>query len=470
MEVKLVRIRRFDIRFATRSVRLPVIRSLTRTTQLGVLAACLAAAFAPARGADLWTVYEMALSQDPTFQAEERTLEAERQQIPIARAPLLPRLGASASRTRQRDELSAPDTPFVIQGSETFDSDEYSIQLTQPLFDWQKYTGYQQAQAQTQVAEYQFSVATQDLLLRVSRRYFAVLAAQDNLGVAVAERKAVARQLELADERLQVGLGTTTDLFDAQARFSLAEATEISAQNLLHDANQALIEVVGEFSEALAPLKAQSPLEPPDPNDVETWIGMALENNLEYLISRQQVKVAESELKRQRAGHYPWVDFIVQHNNVDASGSISGPGSERTSTDALIQLNVPILEGGAVVARAREAGLRLQAAHKREEAARRAVERNIRDSFLGVTSSIRQVQALDRAVTASESSLEAKNEGFAAGLDTNLDVLDAQRDLFRAKRDYLRARYDYILNWLRLKQVQGALDEEDLRQVNGWLG
>ncbi|MDH3639829.1 MAG: TolC family outer membrane protein, partial [Gammaproteobacteria bacterium] len=402
--------------------------------------------------------------------AEERTLAAEQQQIPIARAPLLPQLIARASRVRQRDELSAPGQPFIVQGSETFYSDEYSIQLTQPLFDWQKYTGYKQAQAQTEVAEFEFNVARQELLLRVSRRYFAVLAAQDNLGVAVAERKAVARQLELADERLQVGLGTTTDLFDAQARFSLAEATEISAQNFLHDANQALIEVVGEFSEALTPLKAQTPLEPPDPNDVEAWIRMALENNLEYLISRQVVEVAENELKRQRAGHYPWVDFIVQHNNVDADGSISGPGNERTSTDALIQLNVPILEGGAVVSRAREAGFRLQAAQKRNEAARRAVERSTRATFSDVTSSIRQVQAFDRAVTASESALEAKNEGFAAGLDTNLDVLDAQRDLFRVKRDYLRARYDYILNWLRLKQVQGMLNEEDLRQVNGWLG
>ncbi len=435
-----------------------------------VLAVSLGTPLAPAHGADLWAVYEMALGQDPTFQAEERTLEAERQQIPIARAPLLPSVTARAGRIRQRDELSAPDTPFVVQGSETFNSSEYSIQLLQPLFDWQKYSGYQQAQAQTQVAEYQFSVASQDLLLRVARRYFAVLAAQDNLGVAVAERKAVARQLELADERLQVGLGTTTDLFDAQARFSLAQAAEIAAQNLLEDANQALVEVVGEFSEALAPLKAQSPLEAPEPNDVEVWIRMALQNNLEYLISRQQVEVAVNELKRQRAGHYPWVDFIVQHNNVDARGSISGPGSERTSTDALIQLNVPILEGGAVVARAREAGLRLQAAHKREEAARRAVERSTRAAFLDVASSILEVQALDRAVTASESALEAKNEGFAAGLDTNLDVLDAQRDLFRAKRDYLRARYNYILNWLRLKQVQGTLNEGDLRQVNGWLG
>lgn len=422
-----------------------------------------------AAATDLWGVYELAVAQDPTFQAEERVLQAERQRIPQARSALLPELNASAGRVRNTDELSAPGQPFIVQGEETFYSDEYDITLTQPLFNRSAYLAYKQSQTLTQVAVFQFDVARQDLILRVARRYFAVLASKDNLGVAAAERKAVARQLELADERLQVGLGTTTDLFEAQARFRLAEAEEISAQNLVEDARQALVEVVGEFPEALLPLKPESPLDPPDPNIMEPWIKRALDNNLEFLISKQNVDVATQELKRQRAGHFPSLDLVVRRNKVDAGGSISGPGSERTSTDALVQLNVPIFAGGGVVARSREAALRLQAAEKRMEAAQRATERGTRAAFLDVTTSVREVQALDQAVTASESALEAKNEGFAAGLETNLDVLDAQRDLFRAKRDFLRARYDYILNWLRLKQVAGTLNEDDLRRVNEWL-
>ena len=45
-------------------------------------------------------------------------------------------------------------------------------------------------------------------------------------------------------------------------------------------------------------------------------------------------------------------------------------------------------------------------------------------------------------------------------------MLDAQRDLFQAQRDYLRERYDYIRQMLKLEELAGTLDEEDVRRVN----
>ncbi len=419
--------------------------------------------------ADLWDVYQLAVKNDPAFQADRLTYEADLQNEVQARALLLPTISVTGVRVRNRDKLTAPDVPFSVGGRAYFDSNAYSLSLRQPVYDQVKILGYRQARAASKSAAIQFQIDSQNLILRVAVRYLAVLAAQDNLGLASAERKAVARQLELADERLQVGLGTSTDLYDAQARFRLAEAEEISARKLLDDARQALAELIGQVPERLRAIKADAPLSPPVPDNLQAWVSSAYAGNLDLALSQQTAGVAEQEIRLQRAGHYPSLDFVVTHNVNDAKGSISGPGSESTVTDALLELSIPLVQGGAVVSRTKEARLRYEAALRDVEAARRAAERNTRAEYLDVISNIRRVEALDQAVTASKSALEAKEEGFAAGLNTNLDVLDAQRDLFRAERDHLKARYDYILNRLRLKQVVGALRESDLRQASNWL-
>jgi len=431
-----------------------------------ITAVCMASFAAHAE--DLWDVYQLAKQNDPAFQAAQLTFQAEQQNIPIARSALLPSLDATASHGRKRDK-NVSSQPFLTQGTASYTADDYSLEFSQSLFDWGKWQGFKQAKSLVEVARFQFENARLELALRVAVRYFAVLAAQDNLEVASSERLANTRQLELAQERLEVGLGTKTDLYDAEARFRLAQSQEISARNQVDDAQRALAEVTGAMPGTLAKLNADQTLAVPQPAEPDHWVQKALDGNLDLFISRQQEQVAQHALKISQAGHLPSLDLVADHDYVDNQGSVAGPGSARTNTYARIQLTVPLLQGGSVLATTKQARLRFEAAQRQTERALRLTERNARSSYLGITTSVQQVKALGQAVVASESALEAKQEGFQAGLNTNIDVLNGQRDLYLAKRDYLNARYNYILNWLRLKQVLGSLSEEDLRQTRAWL-
>ena len=132
-------------------------------------------------------------------------------------------------------------------------------------------------------------------------------------------------------------------------------------------------------------------------------------------------------------------------------------------------MDIPFYQGGLIDARVREAAENLNAARSDHEAAVRDLRRDTRQTFLGVKSRLRRIDALAEAVRAGENALLAKEESFAAGLTTNIAVLDAQRDLFRAQRNYLKERYDYIRQMLELEELSGNLDEEDVRRVNALL-
>lgn len=440
-----------------------------------LLVLCFVALVRTAAAIDIISIYELALANDATFGADAAEYRAEQQAPTTARSLLLPALSAGAGLGRVRDERTggndfAAGGDVVTDGSATFGSTDYYIQFRQSIYDRRKILTYRQSKTRAAESDVDFAIARQDLIIRTVDRYFAVLAARDNIDLTVANRKALQRQLELAEERLQVGLGTTTDLFEAQARFSLAEAEEIEAYNLLENARQSLAELIGGVPpSALVRLKSDAPLISPQPNDIDIWVQRALANNLELTASKRTEEIALQEIEREKAGHLPVLDFVVNHNVIDDDGSISGPAFRTEGTDAMVQLTLPILEGGAVVSRTKEAGFRYQAAQERTETARRSAEQIARSAFLNTITRIRQVEALDKAVLANESAVEAKQEGFNAGLNTNIDVLDAQRDLFRAQRDHLRSRYDYILNRLALEAVVGDLRRDDIVQVNSWL-
>src|SRR4029079_13936486 len=74
-------------------------------------------------------------------------------------------------------------------------------------------------------------IAEQDLIVRLSQAYFAVLAPQETLASAQANRRAISEQLASAKRNFEVGTATITDTREAQARFDLANAQEIAADN-----------------------------------------------------------------------------------------------------------------------------------------------------------------------------------------------------------------------------------------------
>lgn len=434
----------------------------------GALAATALTVPATAVAADLWSIYTLARDNDTDFQAQKFTYQAEQQVLPQARAAFRPSVTASAGGARGSEELKT-DIQFANEGRASFYSENASIGVRQSLYDRQNRVGVDQATQQVEAASLALLGAEQELLLRVARRYFAVLAARDNVGLALSNKTAIARQLELAQERLEVGLGTRTDLFDAQARFQIAEAEEIVAQNLLDDTRRALVEITAEIPSELAVLRDDAPLLAPDPDDVQHWVDRAMRANVPLSLQRLNVQIAQMEISRQRSARGPVVALNLEYRYNNTDGSIGGPGAQRDATDLGVQVTVPLYRGGFISASAQQALHRYDAALQVLEGRERAALRGTRTAFGDVISTIRLVRALQQAVAAGESALQAKQEGFAAGLNTNLDVLDAQRDLFQDERDYLVARYTYILNLLNLEQVAGSLTESNLRQINTWL-
>ncbi|KAI5916284.1 TolC family outer membrane protein [Thauera sp. 2A1] len=427
------------------------------------LLVCLAGLFSTgALAADLLQVYRDALANDAKFAAARAQREAGQEKVVQGLSGLLPQIGAAAStnwnQANARTSLGSFDRDYNSNG--------YSVQLTQPLFRWQNWVQYKQGELQTALADSQFGLARQDLVLRVADAYFNVLNAQDALAAVTQLRTAAGEQLQLAKTSFEVGTVTITDVHEAQSRFDLASAQEIAAQNQLEVARQTLAQIIGKQPDALAGLRPGVELQRPQPDNIADWVSAAEAGSLGVQSQQLAREIAAREVERAQAGHLPTVDVVASYG-LNRRPAITTDRSEATTIG--LQLNVPLYSGGRTSSLTREAAaLRLKADSDLEDA-RRSAALAARQSWLGVTSGLAQVKALEAARVSSTSSLEANKLGYEVGVRINIDVLNAQSQLADTQQKLARARYDTLLAQLRLKAAAGTLGEDDVQAINALL-
>ena len=411
------------------------------------------------RGADLITVYDEAIRTNPQLAAAAANLEAVRERRPQALAGLLPEVLVDGSLSRLRVKNLNQSQPADRSTNRTA-----GINLTQPLFRYDRWIQLKQSDSEIAGAEAAYLAAEQELMIQVAERYFQVLDAQDNLKFAESEKKAIGRQLDQATQRFEVGLIAITDVKAAQARYDLSVSQEIQAISGLVEAKDSLREVVGTYYDRLAPLTAELELVRPQPESSDSWVDKAKQQNLSILTAEAAAELARQEISRQRAGHYPTLDLNAGSNYRDTG--IGVVPVERYDNEIGVQLNIPVYQGGAVNSRTREARNRFQEATEQLQQEIRSAELETRNAYRGVMTDIAQVQALGKSLESTEIAVEAEEAGFEVGTRTIVDVLDATRENFLARLNYARARYLYVVDQLRLKRAAGILSREDMLDVN----
>jgi outer membrane protein len=286
------------------------------------------------------------------------------------------------------------------------------------------------------------------------------------VGLVDAQKTAISEQLQQAKRNFDVGSATITDTLEAQSRYDLTGAQEIAAQNNLEIKRSALQQLINSAPGELDHLGKDLTLEAPQPASMEKWVSEAQLTSLQLAIAQAGAEIADREVSRNRGGHLPTVDLVANYSKNNANGSSFGIGTDTTSKTVGVQLNMPLFEGGAINSKWREAEANRERARQELENARRNVEQQTRQAYLGVVSGIAQVQALKQAVTSSQSVLDASKLGQEVGVRTNLDVLNAQQQLYSTRRDLYQAQYNYLMSELRLKQAVGTLGEADLGKVS----
>ncbi|MEL7184886.1 MAG: TolC family outer membrane protein [Pseudomonadota bacterium] len=439
------------------------------------------AVIGPASAASLLEIYQQALQSDPSIHEAEARRMAALEAKPQARGAYLPQVGFGSTYTDSTregpDVVVDPQTqiPVVVTATNEADSLQWGFSLRQTLFRWDQIVNIKRANKTVARAEAVREAAQQDLIVRVAQRYFDVLAAEDRLTSINADRRAIARRLEQAKQRFEVGLIAITDVQESQAAYDQSIADEIAAKRSLATARNFLREITGEYVSELKAPGDDFPLNTPSQSE-QDWVTLSMNQNLNLVASRLDEQLARDEIAFRRNGHYPTLDLVANSGETEVDTRYSAPGqpvftnnSTTTSDSISLQFNIPIFSGGSTSSRVREAVYLHRASLEQLQRVTRETERQARDSYLGVLSERSRVNALRQAVSSSQTALEATQAGYEVGTRTIVEVLNSQFAVYAAITNYYQSRYDYIMNVLRLKQAAGNLQIQDLEEIDEWL-
>lgn len=409
---------------------------------------------------DLAGLYREARLEDPRVLAAYARARAASEQQREALGGLLPQLSAQSNVNRilRKDDAAR----------EIYDNKSYSLSLTQYLYNKTAWEGWQKAKSVTAQKGAQAEDSHAEATVDLAKRYFVALAADDELELVQAERRATQKNLDRVNMLYERQMAKITDQLDLKARVDALAAQEVDARNQVQVSREALSEIVGRrIDERLSRVRndvaLQAPVAP-----LANFVSQAMEANPLLKAYQSGAEAADAAVREGKGGHYPQlsVSLSAQQSDVGYDNTLT-PRSD--SYVATLGVKVPIYSGGSTSARVRGLYDDQLVAEQELEGVRRQVVKETTTAYLTAQASVEKIRANKNALSSAQQSSIAAQKAFAYGVVNAVDVLTSVQNEFKARRDLLKSQYDFITNLFMLNRWSGQLNQESVDSVNVWL-
>jgi outer membrane protein len=447
---------------------------------------------------DLIQLYQEAAFSDPVLNAARFNYVASKELYWQGLSLLLPQANATPGATRYYQHGVGQTVVATGPGnSRVFDQKNYTVTLTQPLFNLGALEAFKQGDLNTKIADMRFYLAQQDLIIRASQAYFDALTSQDNVELYRNKKGLIKQQLDAAQAKFDAGLATIVDVNTAQAALDLATSQEIGAQADLVVKRGVLEQLVGHPVGPLRPLVKEAKIDGvlkdprskskdgkgnpiadsvnpqlPPGQTLEDWINQAEAANFNVLAGQLTVNLAESTYRASQALNYPSLNLVGTsgYNTSNGTPNSYTPANTNVYNNTIaLQLAIPLVSGGFNSSVIRQNAALVDQAKANYDNARRTAAQNTRAAFTGFYGGLASVKAYEAAERSSNSALESSKLGFQVGTLINIDVLIALDTLITTRSQLQQARYNTILNAIKLKAHAAALTDQDLISINALL-
>lgn len=435
-----------------------------------VLALAVGLAAGQAGAITLQQAYEAALKNDPQYRMSYYDKESAKENRVIGRSYLLPQVSASYSASRNNADIETYQTVDLfgnkawVPSQPRYISRSAAVQLRQPILNLDGIARYRQGKVMARQGEAAYAAAGDEVAVRVASAYMDVLFAEDQLRLSQVSRDMYKEQMHVNNRLFEKGEGTKTDMLETQARLDIAEAQVTEAQDNVVAARETLAGIIGMDPGSLDKLVDGFNPVTIQPGSFEEWEKTAREHNNELAAARLAVENARLDIQRNKAGHYPRVDFVATYSKDDAA-SINSYQQNSVNRAVGVQVNLPLYQGGAISATVRQAADAYGRAQSDLDARTSKVMVELRKAHSIVLSSLRKIEALEKAVASGKELMKATEQSIKGGVRINLDLLNAQQQLYTSQRDLAQARYSYLIGLLRLRAAAGTLDASSVREV-----
>lgn len=425
----------------------------------GLFTACLAlGAKAQTEPHTLQEAFAAAYSTNPTLTAARAQLRSVDEGVPAALAGWRPTVSVTGTYGAQNGAFASEATPGSSAAFAQDVKPEYSAVATinQPIYRGGRTEAGTHAAENRVFGQRGRLIATEQLVFtNVVTDYVNVIQAEQLLQLDVNNELVLNKQLQATNDRFRVGEITRTDVAQAEAALASARATRETAEGNLQTARAAYQRDVGFLpGKLVVPQPLSVPLK-----DAAEASRIAAANNPQVIYTEFDAAASKDAVDTAYAALLPSVSAV---GSATYSSNTAFVDTKNKGVSAVVQVVVPLYQGGAEYAAVRQARQLEQQARKTVDDTRRQVIQSALSSFEQLVAARAAIDSSRAAVRANEIALEGTQREAIVGSRTTLDVLNAEQALLQSRSTLVTNLATLITSSYGVASAIGRLTAKDL--------
>ncbi|WP_294235612.1 TolC family outer membrane protein [uncultured Sphingomonas sp.] len=292
-----------------------------------------------------------------------------------------------------------------------------------------------------------------DVLERVVGAYADLLYTQQAVEVARVGIQRLDSQVAETRSRFGLGQATKTDVAQLEAQRASVVSNLIDAEGAVATAAAAYRAIVGRDAGTLdATIGVPTAL----PRTLADARDAAEKSNPILLAQQRRVDAANARIDQARADRAPAVDLTGAYGR-----GVQWTGGHATGFDSAanagLSLRIPLLTGGLVASRVRQAEANARAERFDVDAAARGVVRGADTAWASLTAAQGRLKAGAEGLTAADLALKGVRAEYGFGLRSTIDILVADQSYRSAQLAVARAQVDVLIAQAALLRATGRM-------------
>ncbi len=330
----------------------------------------------------------------------------------------------------------------------------FSVNASMTLFNGFKLKNQvEQSKLDLQSSQYYSEAVKESLELNILNAYLQVLYAQETLNNSLEQIAATQEELNLAEERMNVGVISKSDYLQIKSELSTERLTAANAQSTLSIAKLDLMQLME------LPVTTDFSVESPDLTVLlaNQEIPNAADVYAQSLGIRPQIKQVETELESVKLNEQIAKASLMPSLSLN-SGLSTGWSDNITGFDYSEQLknqftptvglslSIPIFQNKQGTISVKKAKIATTEAEVDQMNTKNELRKNVEQACLDVMTAQTQYEASMEQYESATESYDVASEKYTEGLVNSVDFLTVKTTMITSESDFTQAKYNLVFS------------------------
>lgn len=391
---------------------------------------------------------DMVLKEHPQAKASTYKLDASKSRLEVIRSRWFPTLSLSGSVGNEWRNKAVGDTTNLTPR-------QYSVKVKQLVWDFGslnfEIAGGNQLRDQSKA---QLNSVQQDLLFEGISAYLNLLKSREVLSYAEQSAENIKKQTDLESDRVEKGMGISTDLLLAKTQLAGARARRVRAQGALEQSLNSYQKIFGKQPDAIDKML---PLNLPTtalPKSLDALL-VAAAKGPTMQAAGLSVEMARSRYNQVRKSD--WFPTINLEGRYQEKFDVDGTAGNAYERLVKVQLDHSFNLGWRSIHNNRVEKLTLAEMQQRADSQQLEVEKKARDSWSALKTAKENSAYLHNQARIAEEFLDLARKERELGNRTLLDLLSGETALINANADATAADADVLIAAYGVLHAMGTL-------------